>query len=148
MLSLQILLFLALLYTCVEDLRTQELPLWILAVLWGLWVSLHLLQYGWMSLLTSALLNGLTLGFSLLLLRQYSIWHMGVFINKAMGIGDVYFLVAFAWGYPPEIFLWIWVLGTLASLVISKLLQQKRVPYAGHLAATNACWLCMEFWLQ
>lgn len=136
--ALQLFLIAFLLYVFIEDFAHLALAVWVFPVLWLGWTLLHFYALGGELLWRNGLLNSLLLGGSLLLLRSYARWRTGRFLNTAFGLGDILFLTAFAWAYPPLVFVSLWLLGTLASLLIAQLLAQDKVPYAGYLALCNA----------
>lgn len=142
---MQSLLIGVLLYTFYEDSTSLQVSVWIFPVLFVLWGGLHLERLGTYNMLTNGLINTLLLGVSMIGIRTYSLWRNGKFLNHAFGLGDLLFLFVFAWGFSPVAFLWIWLLGTLAALVVAKHLKIIEVPYAGFLAFCNALLLGAEF---
>ena len=90
-------------------------------------------------MLINSCINLVGVVIALSILGTYAHRKFGYFLNRAMGVGDVIFLFAFALGYPPIVFFGLWCLISLAALIISLLLKQKKVPYAGYLALGIAC---------
>ena len=139
-------LLLLLLYVFFTDFTQLALSIWVFPVLWLGWMLLHFFALGGDMLWRNGLVNSLLLGGSVWVLRTYARWRMGRFLNTAFGLGDLLFLAAFAWAYPPPIFLGLWLLGTLASLLIAVLLVQDKVPYAGYLALANALAIALDLY--
>ena len=137
LLLLTSLLALLLLYTAYADLRFLLLPVGVFPPLLLLWAALHWHQLGGYNTLLHAASNTLLVVFSLLLLRALAHWRNQGFLNHAFGSGDLLFLLAFAWSYPPFVFLWVWLCGTLTALLLARLLRWHKTPYAGMLALTN-----------
>ena len=140
-------LILLLLYVFWEDQKNLALPLWVfplLAINWSIAALLHTPFYLW---LQYSLINTALVLIAMLLLRQYALWRYGYFINKVFGLGDVFFLYAFAWGYPPQIFLALWIGGSLSALLAARFLRLHFVPYAGYLAFAIAVMLIGDLFL-
>lgn len=130
-------LIVLLIYVFWEDHKHLYLPLWVFPVLSLNWTGLALITTQWQEWFFNGLINTCCVLCSIGLLSAYAHWRYGVFINHVFGLGDFYYLLAFAWGYSPAVFLSIWIIGSLNAFVIAKLLQQQLVPYAGYLALTN-----------
>ena len=141
---LSFVLLVLLFYILVEDGFHLQLPFWVFPCLFILWSVLAISHLGWFNWLINGAINTLLLAGSMGLVGWYARWRMGGFFNTAFGWGDLWFLLAFAWGYPPPLFIALWTVGTLVALLLAKFLKQNKVPYAGYLALCNAVVLASD----
>ena len=120
-----------------EDQHHLALPIWLFFPLILNWVGLSFFQTNSLDWAIHGILNTLFVTLALLLLYFFAVRRYGYFINKVFGLGDVLFLYIFAWAYPAEVFISIWLAGTLASIIIARMLKHNVSPYAGNLALFN-----------
>jgi hypothetical protein len=111
--------------------------LWILfPIIAVLLILIHSQRVAWESVLFFSGINLLLVGMVLCILWLYTKWIMKVtFLNHAIGLGDILFLIAFATGFPTVTFIILLVGSLLFSIAAYSALRgffkMETIPLAG-----------------
>ena len=127
--------------TAFQDYSSRLVSVWLFPVMAVAAAYWHYLQLGGFAVVVHSSINCLLVLSSCLVLWFYAKGRGLLFINHSFGFGDLLFLLVFGLLYPTQTFLVLWFFGTLLSLLLGRLLKQKKIPYAGYLAFFNMLFL-------